>query len=185
MKYITLILNLLLAAVAISHAQGRSDDIHLRQVTRNFANGAVMTSDDALGIFSNSLFISGIQQLAMDANQVAQLYIQGNRNTARLSQSGSANIGILQVEGDFNNTRLSQNGSGLLSVIGVQGNYNQLDLEQSGSSLQNLILLKGSGINFDILQNNGGVQVTQTGGTSIPLRIRHSGNLLPIIIRNN
>lgn len=153
-------------------------------VTRDFNNGTLFTSEDLLGIFANSKFISGIQRLIIDVNQVAKIKMVGSGNYTTLTQSGISNVGIININGNSNITRLNQVGSGLLSAIKIHGNSNTLEVDQIGDNLQNLILLDGTDLNFDVNQNANGVHLTQTG-SSIPLQIESSGRTVPIIISNN
>lgn len=175
---------LLIAGLSVPAAWAQ---INIQQITQTeeFDKGSIITSeDDVFGVFLNSPFLGNIQQLAIDANQVARITIEGSNNDATLTQSGQSNIGIINITGNNNIAGLTQNGSDLFSAINIDGFSNELDVSQTGNDLQNLILLQGSGLNFDIVQNTSGVQLTQRG-SSIPLQIQHTGSIIPIIIRNN
>ncbi|MCW9707172.1 hypothetical protein [Fodinibius salsisoli] len=183
MKKLILLLTLFYG-VALSNVQAQ---VNIDQIDpgNDFDNGSAMTSEeDLLGIFLNSPFLSAIQQQAIDADQVARTNIEGDNNTAHLSQSGFNNVGIINIIGYGNEASLEQQGNGLFSAINVNGSSNNLDIEQNGNALQNLIKLDGSGLNYEVLQDPSGVEVTQTG-SSIPLQIKRTGRVVPIIIRNN
>lgn len=156
----------------------------LNSTTENFNNGTLFNSEDLLGVFTNSAFISGIQRLIIDATQVAKIRTVGNNNSATLTQSGTSNVGIISIDGNGNTANLSQVGSGLLSAIKIEGSFNSLDVEQQGTALQNLILLGGNNLNFDVQQDASGVKLTQTG-SGIPLQIKSTGRTIPLIIRNH
>lgn len=156
----------------------------LNSATESFNNGTLFTSEDLLGVFANGEFISGIQRLIIDANQVAKIKTVGSGNSATLTQSGTSNIGIINIDGNGNSASLNQAGSGLLSAIKIEGSFNSLDVEQQGNALQNLILLGGNNLNFDVQQDASGVKLTQTG-SGIPLQIKSTGRTIPLIIRSH
>lgn len=164
----------------------QSEDIFLKQVSPSNSYGSQqITGDGFFSSFSKLPFLSDFQQAAMDANQVALINTEGNANVTKLTQSGTANIGIINVLGDENNTGLEQSGSGLLSIMNIRGNSNTMNMDQIGTDLQNYVQLTGSAIDIDLVQNKNGVQLTQTGGNSIPLMIKRNGSSVPIIINNN
>ena len=170
--------------LAVSEAWAQT---HIQQVTQidEFENGSIITSDeDIYGLFLNSPFLSSIQQLAVDASQIARINIKGNDNTAELTQSGVNNIGVIDITGDSNFASLAQRGNGLFSAVNIDGFSNKLDMSQTGDNLQNMILIEGTGLTFDIVQDASGIELTQTG-SSIPLQIQHTGSIIPIIIKNN
>ncbi len=187
MKKLLLALLLTGFTASVAAAQVSDAEVSVKQVSREYNDGPLITSeDDMYGVFTNSSIISGLQQLATDANQLARINAEGDENMARLTQTGTGNIGVINIRGSFNDASLNQDGSGLLSAINIKGSSNNLDVIQSGNELQNLILLEGSGLDYDILQNAAGVNLTQTGsGTSIPLSVKQTGRSVPIIIRNN
>lgn len=184
MKKLILIILLVAVTVSLSRAQQTTGDVSIQQVTKSFDNGSVVSSENFDGIFANSMFISELQQMLVDANQVARINLEGNNNTASIVQDGTNNVGVIDITGSANSSTLFQDGSGMLSAIGINGYGNKLDVTQKGTALQNLILLEGQNLDFNVLQNAAGVKLTQTG-SSIPLQIESTGSTVPLIIRNN
>jgi hypothetical protein len=187
MKKLLLALLLTGFMVSVAEAQTSDADVSVKQVSREYNDSPLITSeDDMYGVFTNSSALSGFQQLATDANQLARISLQGDENQARLNQSGTGNIGVINIMGNFNEATLNQDGNGLLSAINIEGSSNTLDMIQSGNDLQNMLMLQGSGLDYDVLQNAAGINLTQTGsGTSIPLSVKQTGRSVPIIISNN
>ena len=164
----------------------QSENIYLKQVSPSNSYAPQNISGEGFfSSFSQLPFLSDFQQAAMDANQVANINVDGSDNVTKLIQSGTANIGLINVLGDENSTSLNQAGTGLLSIMNIRGSSNTMNMDQVGNNLQNYVQLTGSAIDIDLVQNKSGIQLTQTGGNAIPLQIKRNGQSVPIIINNN
>jgi|AntRauTorcE11898_2_1112593.scaffolds.fasta_scaffold25709_2 hypothetical protein len=185
MKKLILLILLFVLSAPVAWAQQANANVVVNQVTEESDNSLFITDEEEeIGLFLSDSFISGLQQLAADANQVARINTVGSNNVSQLTQSGNGNIGAINVLGNGNETSLNQNGNDLISVLNLEGDFNILDVDQIGSNLQNVVQLEGDGLNFDILQDAQGLQLTQTG-SGIPLQIETTGGTVPIIITNN
>jgi len=183
----TFILILLLAGtLAIStKAQKLDREIYPKQASIEHNDAVKSFSGDFVSFFSNSPILGNLQQMSMDANQVANIRTIGDENMAILSQMGVSNIGIINILGNENNASLEQRGNRLFSVLDIRGNSNSLDVLQDGMDLQNFLQITGSGLAFDVHQTNAGLQLMQSGMGSIPMSIQQTGRSIPIIISNN
>lgn len=183
----TYILTMLLVGLfAIStQAQKLDREIYPKQASIEHNEAVKSFSGDFVSLFTNSSILGNLQQMSMDANQIANIRTIGDENMAALSQMGVSNIGIINILGNDNNASLEQRGDRLFSILDIRGNRNSLDMLQDGMDLQNFLQITGSDMAFDVQQTNAGLQLMQTGFGSMPISIQRSGRSIPIIISNN
>jgi hypothetical protein len=186
MKKLFTLLCLFCISTSLARAQQFDRDIYIKQAAEGDITALTSSTEEELqNMFSNLNLITDLQQIANDANQVAGINIVGEYNIAEITQSGMDNFGIININGSDNHSHLTQTGFDLLSVINIQGYSNSLEVGQIGNDLQNYVEISGSGLDFNIEQNQGGATISQFGVGANPLIIERTGNVIPIIIRNN
>lgn len=168
-----------------SQAQKLDREIYPEQASIEHNEAVKSFSGDFVSLFTNSSVLGNLQQMSMDANQIANIQTFGDENFAMLNQMGVSNIGVINILGNENNASLEQQGDRLFSILDIRGNRNSLDMLQDGVDLQNFLQITGSGMAFDVQQTNAGLQLMQTGVGSMPMYIQRSGRSIPIIISNN
>ncbi|HLR26378.1 MAG TPA: hypothetical protein VK112_10965 [Fodinibius sp.] len=147
-------------------------------------DGNSISEEEMIRRLSGIIPIGNLQLLGAEANHVANIHLEGNRNYASINQQGSSNIGIINIIGSGNQADLAQDGTNLLSLMDIEGNGNMLDSQQEGNNVGSLVRVEGSGLKINLLQNESGFQYSQAGYTN-PLTITTSQRYVPIIIKNN
>lgn len=183
-KIFSLLLLLIVTASGVEAQQ--YDSVYLEQASQQDSYlPQIIEGDHFYSAYAKLPILSLLQQIAVDANQVAHIRTRGNYNQVTLSQNGTNNIAAMLIRGHYNITSLAQNGAGLLSVLNIRGNANNMEVNQTGQNLQNYIQVTGNGLEMDIRQNASGIRLTQTGGqNAVPLQIKTQGQQIPLIIRN-
>ena len=181
------LLTLILLMALIAPVAWAQTDVGIKQITRNEDGNPNTISEETLVTeYSDITSISNLMQTAADANNVANIQLIGNNNSASIVQNGNNNVGSINIDGYNNNdVSLNQSGNDLLSLINVEGSANTLSMQQSGNNLGNLLQVEGNGMNMRLEQDATGFRYFQGGGNVNPIQIESSGNYLPIIIKNN
>jgi hypothetical protein len=188
MKKVLFLLFVMMLAAPWAYAQ-QDDNITVKQVTV-YKDGHSSKKDGnsfAKSYLYNIKFplIRKYMNSATDASQAAYLSIKGDNDIATIGQSGAGNIGVINIVGSNNNTSLKQDGNNLFSLLNIKGSLNTFDIKQLGTGLKNYIQLTGTGIRMNAVQTVDGMKLTQTGRGGIPLQIKTTGRMIPIIITNH
>ena len=159
--------------------------VAIKQVDFNGNTGGnSISEEEMISRLSGIIPIGNLQLLGTEANHIANIHLEGNRNYASINQQGSSNIGIINIIGNDNQADVTQDGTNLLSLMDIEGIGNILDSQQEGNNIGSLVQVEGSGLKINLLQNENGFQYSQAGYAN-PLTITTNQRYMPIIIKNN
>jgi hypothetical protein len=191
MKKVLLLLFLIAMTAPWAQAQQNDENVYVEQVqvTEN-PQPKISGKQSEQGYTETQLFgkyslIPLLKNLAADATLAATIRLNGDNNSAKIVQKGQGNAGMIKIKGDNNKTKLAQTGSSLFSILNINGFSNTFNINQKGTGLENYIQVTGSGIRMNAEQTAAGMKLMQAGGNAIPLQIKSTGHLIPIIITNH
>ncbi|MGM0589421.1 MAG: hypothetical protein ACQETE_13450 [Bacteroidota bacterium] len=170
--------------MAEAYAQDLNREVYPKQSSIEHNQAVKSFSSDYLLLTEGNSSRIGISAMLDRAHNIASINMGGQENMAQIIQQGLALYGLIVIEGLDNQVSLLQQGADLQSTINMQGNHNQFDMIQRGEGLHNYIDISGMGLQYNAIQTNGGFQLQQQGQGSIPIRIEHSGTMIPVRIDN-